>query len=42
MLDLDTSTDFGARVERRLREATVIWLTTVGDNQTPHPSPVAF
>jgi PPOX class probable F420-dependent enzyme len=39
---IDTSTDFGARVERRLREETVTWLTTVRPNQSPDPSPVWF
>jgi len=29
-------------VDRRLREETVIWLTTVGDDGTPEPSPVWF
>jgi PPOX class probable F420-dependent enzyme len=33
---------FGDRVRRRLREAYVIWLTTVGDDGTPQPNPVWF
>jgi PPOX class probable F420-dependent enzyme len=39
---LDTSTEFGARVSRRLREDRVIWLTTVRADLTPQPSPVWF
>jgi PPOX class probable F420-dependent enzyme len=42
MLHLDTSTAFGARVDRRLREDVVIWLTTVRPDGTPEPSPVWF
>jgi len=42
VLNLDTSTPFGARVERRLQEDIVVWLTTVGGAQTPQPSPVWF
>ena len=41
-LRIDPSTDFGARVERRLREAIVIWLVTVAPNGTPEPAPVWF
>ena len=37
---LDTTTEFGARVERRLREDLIIWLVTVGPDETPQPSPV--
>jgi PPOX class probable F420-dependent enzyme len=39
---LDTSTEFGARVEGRLREAVGIWLVTVGGDGTPQPNPVWF
>jgi len=39
---LDTTTGFGARAERRLREEIIIWLTTVGPDRTPQPSPVWF
>lgn len=39
---IDTTTDFGKRVERRLREETIIWLTTVRQDGTPQPSPVWF
>jgi PPOX class probable F420-dependent enzyme len=41
-MELDTTTDFGARVARRLNEEEVIWLTTVRADQTPQPSPVWF
>src|SRR5262245_25255265 len=36
------STPFGERVERRLREEPVIWMTTVGADGTPQPNPVWF
>ena len=42
MLNLDTSTAFGARVERRLRDEIVVWPTTVRADQTPEPSPVQY
>jgi len=42
MLELDLNTEFGARVDRRLREAVVIWLTTVRPDLTPQPSLVWF
>jgi PPOX class probable F420-dependent enzyme len=42
MMQIDTTTDFGKRVERRLREETIVWLTTVRRDQTPQPSPVWF
>ena len=38
----DTSTDFGARVERRLREESVAWLTLVDPRGTPQPAPIWF
>ena len=38
----DTTTEFGSRVERRLRDEHVIWLTTVRDDSAPQPSPVWF
>ena len=34
-MQIDTTTDFGKRVERRLREETMIWLTTVRRDGTP-------
>jgi PPOX class probable F420-dependent enzyme len=39
---LDTTTEFGARVERRLREERIGWLTTLGTDGTPQPSPIWF
>ena len=41
-MQLDLTTDFGKRVERRLREDTIIWLTTVRRDGTPQPTPVWF
>ena len=41
-MQIDTTTDFGKRVEQRLREETIIWLTTVRRDGTPQPSPVWF
>ncbi|MGC9349143.1 MAG: TIGR03667 family PPOX class F420-dependent oxidoreductase [Anaerolineae bacterium] len=42
MFEIDTSTDFGKRVTRRLEEEEVIWLTTVSGSGTPEPRPVWF
>jgi len=42
MIDIDTSTDFGQRVTRHLEDDQVVWLSTIGENQTPQPSPVWF
>lgn len=41
-MEIDTSTEFGARAARRLEREKVVWLTTVGPNLTPQPSPVWF
>jgi PPOX class probable F420-dependent enzyme len=41
-MQIDTTTDFGKRVERRLREEAVVWLTTVRRDGTPQPTPVWF
>ena len=38
----DTSTEFGKRVERRLKEERIIWLTTVDADNRPQPRPVWF
>ena len=38
----DTSTEFGSRVARRLREELIIWLVMVGPDGIPEPSPVWF
>jgi PPOX class probable F420-dependent enzyme len=42
MRGLDTSTPFGERVERRLRQEVVIWLVTTSADGTPQPSLVWF
>lgn len=39
---IDTTTEFGQRVERRLAEEPIVWLTTVSPKGTPQPSPVWF
>jgi PPOX class probable F420-dependent enzyme len=39
---LDTNTEFGARVDRRLREEKVIWFTAVRPDGVPQPNPVWF
>jgi PPOX class probable F420-dependent enzyme len=39
---LDLTTEFGRRVDRRLREERTIWLTTVSSNLIPQPRPVWF
>ena len=41
-MQIDTSTDFGRRVEQRLRDEPIIWLVTVAPDGTPEPSPVWF
>jgi PPOX class probable F420-dependent enzyme len=38
----EPGTPFGDLVRRRLREETIIWLTTVGSTGTPQPNPVWF
>ena len=42
MIDIDPSTEFGARVLRRLAEERIVWLTTVRADGQPVPSPVWF
>ena len=39
---IDRSTEFGARVARRLRDETIVWLTTVTPAGAPLPRPVGF
>jgi PPOX class probable F420-dependent enzyme len=39
---IDTNTDFGKRVERRLREEWIAWLTTVDTTGTPQTRPIWF
>lgn len=41
-LKIDTSTEFGKRVQHQLETETVIWLTTVDGDGRPYPSPVWF
>ena len=41
-MQIDTSTDFGHRVSRRLVDEIVIWLTTTGSDGTPQPRPVWY
>jgi PPOX class probable F420-dependent enzyme len=41
-MQIDSTTDFGKRVEQRLREETIVWLTTVRRDGTPQPTPVWF
>jgi PPOX class probable F420-dependent enzyme len=42
MFTIDTTTEFGARVERQLAVGQVVWLTTVGRSGAPAPNPVWF
>lgn len=35
-------TPFGDRVRERLRDETVVWLSTIGADGTPQPNPVWF
>lgn len=39
---IDTTTEFGQRVARRLGEERIIWLTTTGRDGTPQTRPVWF
>lgn len=39
---IDTTTEFGARAARRLRQDRVGWLVTVSRDGTPQPNPVWF
>ncbi|HKG24904.1 MAG TPA: TIGR03667 family PPOX class F420-dependent oxidoreductase [Thermomicrobiales bacterium] len=39
---IDPSTDFGARVARRLQDEGLVWLTTTSADGTPQPNPVWF
>ena len=42
MIEIDDSTDFGARVATHLRDDIAIWMTTVTPKGSPLPSPVWF
>jgi PPOX class probable F420-dependent enzyme len=39
---IDLSSTFGQRVQRRLKEERIIWLTTVSESARPQPRPVWF
>ncbi len=39
---IDTTTEFGQRVARRLAEERIAWLTTVDSNDAPQPRPIWF
>jgi PPOX class probable F420-dependent enzyme len=39
---IDLTTEFGARVARRLTHDLIGWLVTVGSDDTPQPSPIWF
>ena len=41
-MKINTDTEFGKRVARRLHKETIIWLTTVGSDGTPQTRPVWF
>ena len=41
-IEIDTSTEFGAKVTERVREQKLAWLTTVDSTGTPQPNPVRF
>src|SRR5215211_5545426 len=41
-MQIDTSSEFGARVVRRLTEEPIGWLTTMAPDGTPQPSPIWF
>ena len=42
MIEIDESTEFGARVAAHLRDDVAIWMTTVTPKGSPLPSPVWF
>lgn len=41
-MNIETKSEFGQRVVRRLTEDRIIWLTTVDSSGTPQPRPVWF
>jgi PPOX class probable F420-dependent enzyme len=41
-MQIDTSSEFGARVARRLNDEPIGWLTTTAADGTPQPSPIWF
>jgi PPOX class probable F420-dependent enzyme len=42
VIEIDESTDFGARVAAHLRDDIVVWLTSVSPSGAPLPTPVWF
>jgi PPOX class probable F420-dependent enzyme len=42
MIEIDESTEFGARVAAHLRDDVAVWMTTVTPEGSPLPSPVWF
>jgi PPOX class probable F420-dependent enzyme len=42
VIEIDQSTDFGARAAAHLRDDVVVWLTTVSPSGAPLPTPVWF
>src|SRR5918992_1573107 len=41
-IKIDTSTEFGVQVQRRLADERIGWLTTVRPDGMPQPAPVWF
>ena len=41
-MKIDTTTEFGQRVSRRMQEEQIIWLTTTDSKGVPQPRPVWF
>ena len=39
-MKIDTTSEFGARASRRLKDDLIYWLVTTGPEGTPQPSPV--
>jgi len=42
LVNLDFSTEFGKRVQKRLEHEQIVWLTTIAPSGGPQPSPVWF
>jgi PPOX class probable F420-dependent enzyme len=41
-MNIDTTTEFGQRVLRRLKEDQIAWLTTISGRGIPQPRPIWF
>lgn len=39
---IDLSSEFGAGVAKRLKEESILWLTTTSSDMTPQPNPIWF